>query len=260
MRTTPPTRAFSIIELLVVVAIIAILAALLIPSLANARESGRRAACLSNLHQIGLAVRVYAADNNSSIPFGPAAPPIVTTIDFYPCTGSPTSLISLLNGAPVGMGLMLNTQLATQPKVLFCPGSDQPVDAAAQLANIGVTQAQSSYYYRHGSIPDSSPTTASALPPTHIRIEDLGNNRNNQPIQALAMDTQFICSPGLSAFGVIPSTHHQMKVTDIVFADGHAATQSNAAGQYTVNLNNPIALLSAFDIILKTFEQADTQP
>jgi len=60
--------AFTLIELLVVIAIIGVLAALLFPVISRAKESARSAACLSNLHQIGIALQVYVSDNQNHLP------------------------------------------------------------------------------------------------------------------------------------------------------------------------------------------------
>jgi prepilin-type N-terminal cleavage/methylation domain-containing protein/prepilin-type processing-associated H-X9-DG protein len=61
-------RGFTLIELLVVIALMAILAALLFPVLAQARETGRRATCLSNLRQIATAHQIYVQDWDERFP------------------------------------------------------------------------------------------------------------------------------------------------------------------------------------------------
>lgn len=61
-------RAFTLIELLVVIAIIAILATILLPSLNLARELAKQAVCKSNLKNTGVALHLYATDNNDIFP------------------------------------------------------------------------------------------------------------------------------------------------------------------------------------------------
>jgi prepilin-type N-terminal cleavage/methylation domain-containing protein len=61
-------RAFTLIELLVVVAVIAVLAGLLLPALGRAKATSQRAACLSNLRQLGLCLGLYASDNGGYYP------------------------------------------------------------------------------------------------------------------------------------------------------------------------------------------------
>src|SRR5262249_30210718 len=66
-KVTPSGRpGFTLIELLVVVAIIALLIAILLPSLARAKEQGKIAACLANLKAIGVAAASYEADQKKS--------------------------------------------------------------------------------------------------------------------------------------------------------------------------------------------------
>lgn len=65
---TPVKQKFTIIELLVTIAIIAILASLLLPALSRAREKAKAISCTSNLKQCGLGAFMYGGDSNDYIP------------------------------------------------------------------------------------------------------------------------------------------------------------------------------------------------
>jgi prepilin-type processing-associated H-X9-DG protein/prepilin-type N-terminal cleavage/methylation domain-containing protein len=102
MRTAP-RAAFTLVELLVVIGIIALLIGILLPTLAAARDRAYTVKCLANLHQCGLAFQMYLNEKSGWIP--PAAyqdadltgssPPPTTPIDFnQPSEGWPTILVS----------------------------------------------------------------------------------------------------------------------------------------------------------------------
>src|SRR5437870_2147676 len=71
LRLSPPSplsSAFTLVEVLVVLTIIAILAALLLPALSSAKAKGKQIGCANNLKQLALGFQMYAADNDGRLP------------------------------------------------------------------------------------------------------------------------------------------------------------------------------------------------
>lgn len=157
------TRAFTLIELLVVISIAALLIALLLPSLAMAREAARRSVCLSNLRQVHGAFLGYAAENRDAAPIGYRTESKQFNSMIYSTTAG---------GRWVLFGVLYRAGHADEPRALFCPSEsntkftfDSPANPFPRLtppsANI-----QSGYGARpERQIPDDLANPPAALQP-----------------------------------------------------------------------------------------------
>jgi len=116
--------AFTLIESLVVIAIIAILAAMLLPTLARAKESGRRISCLNNLRQLGLASQMYTGDCQGSYP--PHVSTVRWPLRFYDDYGRNIKLLlcpSEITNAPATLGGSNSNNVAdAAPRSYFING------------------------------------------------------------------------------------------------------------------------------------------
>lgn len=120
-RTTSATRrqAFSLIELIVVMAIIGLLAALVLTAVQSAREASRRTACASNLRNVGLALTAYDGANGQ---FPPGSKGFSFHIDILPYLEQ-SSLAASIKGAQTE-GMFVSQQSLVLVPVLICPSDD----------------------------------------------------------------------------------------------------------------------------------------
>jgi prepilin-type N-terminal cleavage/methylation domain-containing protein/prepilin-type processing-associated H-X9-DG protein len=156
-RRCQKPAAFTLIELLVVIAIIAILAAMLLPALAKAKLKATMAACLSNEKQMGLAMTMYANDENDRIPYLD----IPNAGGFWRlASGAPYNWTSQdVAMASVQGSLKTNNllfQYAPNPGAFHCPGDvrfNNPVgqgwayDSYAMTINVAGGPLNSDTYY-----------------------------------------------------------------------------------------------------------------
>ncbi|WP_347275171.1 DUF1559 domain-containing protein [Candidatus Kuenenia sp.] len=162
---------FTLIELLVVIAIIGILASILLPVLGKARESARKTQCASNLKHIGLALRMYANDQEGAFP-----------------AGGSTGMESL--------GALYNKYISER-KIFRCP-SDSSVSEANNLnltavsdilsPNTSFTTASCSYGYDDTHILDDDPGVIIAADAQGTSTTGLSDNHNETGQNVLYLD------------------------------------------------------------------------
>jgi prepilin-type N-terminal cleavage/methylation domain-containing protein len=108
-------QGFTLVELLVVIGIIALLIGILLPTLSRAREAAKRAVCLSNIRELGNALRLYSAQFKDQIPIG------------YMDQHQFSYFVNWRNGNGTKicmLGLLAITKNTPAPKVFYCPSVD----------------------------------------------------------------------------------------------------------------------------------------
>ena len=120
----PRKRAFTLVELLVVIGIIAVLVGILLPTLSRAREAAKRSACLSNLRQLGTACFEYSIRYKGGyVPLGymifssGTHIKLLNTTGFYNRSGG---------SGPIILGYLVEAKLIKDGKAYYCPSETNP--------------------------------------------------------------------------------------------------------------------------------------
>lgn len=117
--------AFTLVELLVVISIIALLMGILLPYLGQAREQSRRAACMANLHSIGQSIYIYANDNDDKLIPGDCSIAWDVWGQKTEQSGAEQQIYQQVN-----LGYLISSDILPVPNdndhIFFCPSSRLP--------------------------------------------------------------------------------------------------------------------------------------
>ncbi|MEJ5253634.1 MAG: prepilin-type N-terminal cleavage/methylation domain-containing protein [Chthonomonadetes bacterium] len=224
MRTR---KGFTMVELLVVIAVVAILSSVLMPVFGRARAAARGSACVSNLRQIGQAFVMYAQDWEGSLPAAMPYAPV----------------------APEGRAWMTALRpYITDMRIWVCPENTQPVPSYAYNTLLGFPRLMGAAYGYSGLMLDSI-----TLPANTFLAYDTPNNRadaNN--LNGATASYMMYVSPGQLAerHPNWESAYHERVQwqrprhndgNNVVFADGHVRwVRLAVVSPWSVSQFNPL--------------------
>lgn len=223
-------EGFTLIELLVVIAIIAILAALLLPSLAKAKQSAHRIKCTSNLKQLGAAIEMYTGDNSDRLP----GPVWQGFYDTYFDDGTQNGRIRMPYYIAAYLGQPKATDEVKHLQVAVCPAAQRvwtpasvgtpPKSLQQPLSYIVSVEVQNKtndivsrpFGYPYGSLPSGS-SGGDELP------KKVGEIRNPSTSWAI-IDADQLNAVSLAAYyPFLPKERAHNKVRNQLFFDWHVA-------------------------------------
>jgi type II secretory pathway pseudopilin PulG len=213
-------KCFTLVELLVVVAIIALLVSILLPSLQKARELAKRTACLTNLAGLGKSLALYLTSYNDKYPF-------MTSAGFYTSTGTAKTQAPDANHATTARSItalmFLLVREGNDPGIFVCPSDTVDKDPSYKDPNTG------DYYWDFSddsNVSYSMECVKTGTPFTVTRqffMADKTPAYDSNTAMVMWQDSM----PTASMRADMPS-NHQYEVFNSVRGDGSAATNRRA--------------------------------
>jgi len=234
--------AFTLIDVLVTSAVIAILIGILLPSLSGAQENARRLVCRSNVRQIGLGMVMYADDHNGRLP----ASQFITDnrTSRGPIVSQPQNLLTLRiaessrenalmpsAGGLDGIGLLYDTYLSS-PKIYFCPSHRGMYNysAMAEAWNDPSLEVIGNYHYR-GLGPAGRPAGRDSEQRYTSYLYDIDPARSSLLADGMREVTDYNHRDGLNYFRADLTSQwfsdHENQMIDCLAPDKESATDSS---------------------------------
>jgi prepilin-type processing-associated H-X9-DG protein len=225
MNINNSRRAFTLMELLAIIAILIVLAVLLHPALNSAREKGRRSACANNLRQIGIALMAYAGDHQNHFP---------TAGDYNPAGSDVSWDAKLTNGnyAPSFIFACPSDMIVRDPGGCGFPGSvNSPSKLRTYAMACGATSDPQNHFIQGSRLTCQAITDPSAT----VIVAEQVNATLNAYFGAL-------CSYWIDApwAGHPPEGVHMRPSNTLagnyLFCDGHVAWSENPSSNWFPNI------------------------
>ena len=179
-------KGFVLTELMIVIEIILLLAAMLLPALSRARESARRAACLSSLKQMMLGIKTYTPDYD----------------EWYPTTAEPDQSISV-GGHYKDLGILYPNYVSSLD-VFTCPSSGDKMPKE-----------------RYDSTSDAKPFRANEAKQVSYAYGYNGEGGKNRAWTEAAPSATRVLADRHATRGLTRTSNHKMDGRNAAYADGH---------------------------------------
>jgi prepilin-type N-terminal cleavage/methylation domain-containing protein len=205
-------RGFTLVELLVVIAVIAILAGILLPVLSQAKKKAHRTTCLSNLKQVGIAINSYADDHDDYLP-GPVVAGARANYD-------QTSSQELIFHIASYLGLPEPGPQTVIARIFVCPGYEKNAPALVSLSgrkvyllndDIDPDPAVRTPPFGYPMAPTADPqrmTTVATMAPNAFAITDVDQALPN-------------LNPGVGWWDDLPNSPVHGQIRNQLFFDAH---------------------------------------